>query len=237
MPTDMVQSYTISHTGSVLQDNTGNSLVSRFENQTAPQRETEILDFECPKKFEHVEYVGRRDATRFVPRAVESITGSTGDDTVVSLTNDIQPIAGETEIVDQDYPVAVAVNVDTGTQYDVVDVDYAANEVTLGTDPADTETVKVYPIITEGTLKFQGVNQFDQVEGPVQEWTTPLYRFHDMKQNKRGTEVNLDGRIQWERYESMQVMVDSPRTVVWTDPDYPEGAYVSTFEQDVQIRR
>lgn len=231
MPADKVQQYTISHTGSVL----GDDKVVTSQNQISPQRETTVLSWECPKKFEQVEYVGRRDDTRFVPRTMESITGSTNDDTLVPLNTDIQPVAGEEELADQDYPVCVAYNVDTATEYDIVDIDYSANEVTLGTDPADTETVKLYPIVAEGELKFQGANQFGQIEGPIQKWPTPLYRFHDMEQNKRGTAVNLDGAVSWSRYEKVEVVVDSPRQIVWTDADYPRGEYVSTFEQDVEI--
>jgi len=230
-----VQEYTISHTGSVL-DPDGDGLVERFQNQVSPQRETPILEFECPRKFEEIRYVGRRDPTRFIPRTVESITGSAGDDTVVSLTADIQPPHGETDPNDQDYPPVVAYNVDQGAEVAIDSVDYAANTVTLASDPADTETVKLWPIITEGSIQFEGVNQFNQVEGPVYNWETPVRKWHDFEQNKRGTEINLHGRIFWSRYERLRVTMDSPRQIVWEDSDYPRGAYVSTFEQDVEIQ-
>jgi hypothetical protein len=154
---------------------------------------------------------------------------------VVTLTADIQPIHGEEAIEDQDYPVVIAYNVDQATEIDISAVDYSANEVTLADDPADTETVKLWPVITEGTLHFRGLNQFGQIEGYVYPWSTPLYRWHDFKQLQRGREVNLHGSIEWTRYEVLQVVMDSPRQIVWEDADYPQGEFVSTFEQDVEI--
>jgi len=226
-----VQEYTIGHTGGVL----GSDYVTLSQNQTSPQRPTAVISFEVPRKYEGINYVGRRDATRFVPRTMETLTGSANDDTVVSLEADIQPIAGETDMADQDYPVCVAFNVTQNTEVDISDVDYATNEVTLATDPADRDEVKLYPIISEGTVQYQGRNQFDQVEGPVYNWPTPMYRFHDFKQLQAGREVNLHGSVDWTRYERVELLVDSPRQVVWEDNDYPRGEYVSTLQQDVEI--
>lgn len=228
---DQVQDYTISHTGSVL----GSEYVTRSQNQTAPQRETAVLSWECPKKFEELRYVGRRDATRFIPRTTESISGTTGDDTVVSLTADIRPIAGEEKISEQDYPVVVAYNATTATQVDIASVDYAANEVTLATDPASGDTVKLWPIIGDGSVQYRAVNQFGQTEGLVYPWPTPVYRWHDFKQLKRGREINQHGSVKWGRYEKVEVVLDSAQKITWTDADYPEGEYVSTLEQDLQI--
>lgn len=228
---DKVQEYTLTQAGGVL----GADFVDTQQNQTSPQRPTSVISFEVPREYEKISYVGRRDATRFVPRTMETISGTTGDDTVVSLTADIQPVAGETALEDQDYPAVVAYNVDQAAQVDIADIDYAANEVTLATDPADTETVKLYPIITEGNVQYQGRNQFEQVEGPVYNWPTPIYRFHDFKQLQQGREINLHGSVDWTRYEKVEFLVDSPRQVVWQDSDYPLGEWVSTFEQDVEI--
>jgi len=172
---------------------------------------------------------------RFVPRTRQTVTGSTGDDTVVALDNDIQPIAGEETIDDADYPVAVAYNVTQGAQVEIVDVNYATNEVTLGTDPADGDEVKVWPILADGTLKAEGFNTFDQSAGVLFQWGYPLRRFHDMEQNRRGREVNLHGRAKWKRDETLAFRIDSPHAIVWEDDDYPAGAYVSTFEVDVEI--
>lgn len=228
---DQTQEYTLSHTGGVL----GDQYVTTAANQVAPQRETAIIGFECPRKFSSIEMVGKRDATRFVPRTTESISGSTGDDTVVSLNANIQPIAGEEKLAEQDYPVCVVYNVTTATRYDIVAVDYATNEVTLGTDPANGDTVKLWPIMGDGEVQYRLVNQFGQEEGRVYPWTTPLYRWHDFPQLKRGREINLHGSVTWDENETVEFLLDAPQAITWTDADYPDGEFVSTFEQDVEI--
>ena len=55
-----------------------------------------------------------------------------------------------------------------------------------------------------------------------------------MEQEKAGTEINLNGRVRWDRNETVEVMINSPHDVVWEDAQYPD-AYVSAFEQDVEI--
>jgi len=95
--------------------------------------------------------------------------------------------------------------------------------------------VKLYPIMSDGTVQFRLVNQFDQEEGRVYPWATPLYRWHDFPQLKRGREVNLHGAVEWQESERVEVLLDAPEQIVWNDPDYPLGEYVSTFEQDVTI--
>lgn len=237
-----VQSYTISHTGNVL----GSEYVTRSQNQVNPQRPTAILSFEGPKKFEQLEYVGERDATRFVPRYLQSVTISDDDasgaleedERTVSLNGDIQPIAGETNLDDQDYPAVVAYNTTQGARVDEseLDVNYATDAVTIADSAvAAGDSVKLYPIINEGTVQYRAVNQFGQIEGTVYPWSTPVHRWNDMKQLKRGTEVNLEGMVEWTRYESVEVLLDSPLQIVWQDADYPDGDYVSSFEQDLQI--
>jgi len=127
------QRYTLSHTGSVL----GDSLVTIEQNQVAPQRETSVIAFECPRKFDSIQYVGQRDSTRFVPRTVQVVNGTVNDDTQVDLNVNVQPVAGEEALDDQDYPAVVAYNVTQGAEVDVESVDYNADTVTLASDPAD----------------------------------------------------------------------------------------------------
>lgn len=205
-----------------------------LSSNTVADREDNVIEFRCPRKFDHIEYAAESDPVRFVPRTVQEVSGTANDDTVVALNNDIQPVHGEEAIEDQDYPVARAYNVTQDTEVDIVDADYAANTVTLGTDPADGDTVKVWPILAEGTLRIEGFNQFDQSEGVLFQWGFPLRRFHDFQQNKRGTEINLHGRARWFENESLAFRVESPHPVVWEDADYPD-AYVSTFQVDVSI--
>lgn len=237
-----IQRYTASHTGNVL----GEEYVDTMQNQTEPQRESAILAFEGPKKFESLEYVGNRDSTRFIPRSVETDTYTDDDasgaleagERTTALAANLQPVAGEKELGEQDYPAVVAANVTQGVQINASDLtlDYAADEVTVAESAvADGDDVKFWPIINEGTVQYRALNQFDQVEGTVYPWPTPVYRWHDFEQLKRGTEVNLQGRVSWGRYETVEVLLDSPRQIVWKDADFPEGEFVSTFEQDLSI--
>lgn len=225
------QESTISHTGSVVESDN----VTLDTNQVSPQRETAIISWECPRKFSQIEYVGNRDATRFVPRTTQTLTGTANDDTVVSLSANIQPVSGETEIADQDYPVVVAYNVTQDNEIDIADVDYATNEVTLATDPNDGDEVKLWPVMTDGELQYRLVNQFDQEQGRVYPWSTPIFRWHDYPQLQRGREINLHGAVTWEENERVEVLLDAPLEITWQDPDYPRGQYVSTFNQDVEI--
>lgn len=227
MAAEQTQENTLSHTAQTL----GDEAVELYQNKDA--RQTAVISFTNPREFEQIDYVGRSHATRFVPRCRETMSAPA--DGVASLDARIQPVAGEPHIEDQDYPAVVAYNVTQGAEIGIEKLDYAQNEVHLNTnDIADTDDIKLFPIITEGEIQYQGVNQFDQLEGPAAKWQTPVYRFHDMEQDKRGTEVNLDGSVTFSRHETLEFTLESPRTLVWEDADYP-GSYVSTFQQKVDI--
>lgn len=225
------QSFTVSHTGSVLSQE-GDEVVRASNDAGRPDS---ILSFTCPRKFESIDYRGKRDATRAYLRTLQTVTGTANDDTVVDLENDIQPVAGEEDVAEQDEPVAVAYNVDAGAEVAIVDADYSANTVTLDSNPADGETVKVWSLISHGTIQMQGRNALGQIEGPVYPWSTRLSVFSTFPQNKRGRSVHMHGSVQWGRHETVEVLVESPASVVWEDEDYPRGEFVSTFEQDVRI--
>lgn len=229
-----VQERVISHTGSEL----GAESVTTSQNQANPQLPTPVISFECPRKFDWLEYVGRRHSTKGEFRTVQEVAGTAGDDTVVNVNTNLQAVAGETELTEQEdaaFPIVIAAD-DTGTEVDIVNVDYAANTVTLGTDPADGVTFYLFPLITTGTVQFRGINQFDQVEGSLAEWDTPIYKFADYDQNKRGTEVNLGGRARWDHFEKIELIVDAPHQVVWTHAQYPRGNYASKLDQRVDIK-
>lgn len=223
-----IQTRTISHTGSEL----GEEYVSLLANQTSPQRESAVISFEVPRKYESLTFDGETHSTKFVPRTMEQ-KASDGT-TTVPVDAKIQPVAGEEDVADQVHPVAVVVDTTAGTELEVVSADYAANTVEVASAPALDNVLKVYPILAEGTVKMQGVNQFGQVEGAVNKWSLPIYRFHDFNQDEAGFEINLQGRMQWGRNETLEILVDSPHAVVWEDVDYP-GAFVSTLEQRVDI--
>ena len=228
-----VQERVISHTGSEL----GTDEVTRTQNQTTPQLDTPVVAFECPRKYEWVEYVGKRHATKGEFRTVQTVSGTAGDDTLVTVDAKLQPVAGETDLADQEeaaFPAVIAAD-DAGNEVEITNIDYAANTVTLAADPADGTDYYIFPLITEGTVQYRGVNQFEQVEGTLSEWSTPIYKFADYDQNKRGTEINLDGRARWDHFEEIELVVDSPRQVVWEHAQYPRGSYVSKLEQRVDI--
>lgn len=225
---DTTQENTLSHTGQTF----GSENVTLSQNQS--DGKASVVEFTTPREYEKTEYVGKRHATRFVPRCMETVDSAAADG-VLSLDARIQPVAGEPDIEDQDYPAVVAYNTTQGKEAEITDLDYAQNTVTLAdSDYAENDTVKLYPIITEGAVQYEGINQFDQLEGPAFKWQTPVYRFHDMEQDKRGTEVNLDGSVTFSRHETLRFTLESPRTLVWEDADYP-GSYVSTFQQKVDI--
>jgi hypothetical protein len=219
----------LTHTGAEL----GLDHVTLSQNATG--REDPVIEWECPRKYERITYAAGRHLTKFVPRAREEISGTTGDDTVVSLTTDIQPPHGELADDDQNYDAVVAYNVTAGAEYDIVDYDYAANEVTLGTDPADGDTVALWPVIIEGDLKFIGHDQFGHRIAALDQWGIPIHVFNDFNQQKNQTEVHLTGAVSWEESEKLALYVDSPRQVVWDDADYPRGQYASTIEQRVDV--
>lgn len=228
-----VQQYTIGHTGSVLDPNDEGGIVTLEQNQVSPQRETPVATFKCPDNFDSISFVGNRDATRFVPRYKDTYDG-TGSKTTFSVSGDLIPVVGETAIEEQPYPVVVAVA--DGSEATIASVDYNANEVTLDSAPSNgTDNVHLFPVVATGTVKIRGLNTLDQPTQPIYPWAFPIYRWHDLRQGKRGTEINLNGSLRWDRDEKMQVMVDSPRQIVWDDSDYPD-AYVSALEIDVEIQ-
>lgn len=226
---DQIQERVITHTG----DELGEDMVDLKTNQTAPQRKSAVISFECPSKFEEISYVGSRHYTKLELRTLEEVAADATD--TYALESNLQPVAGEPELEDQPFPIVVAYDVTAGERLEVQSVDYALNEVSLVNAPADGNSIKFYPCISRGQVQIRGTNQFEQSEGPADRWATPVYRWLDFNQDKRGTEVNLQGRIDWTRYESLEVALDSPQEVVWEDSDYPDGAYVSRLEQRVDI--
>lgn len=229
------QKQTFSHTGDVV----GTDNVTLNTNTEGSQ--SQILEITAPDKFADVVLDGDQHDTRFIPRTEISISGTTGDDTVVDLVDsngneiDIVPVGGEKDINEQDYPVCVAFNATTGTEYDIVDVDYSKNQVTLGTDPASGDTVKLWPILAQGQIKVVGRNALGQAEGPVTPFGLPLYRFHDLPQLKQSTSLSFDGRVEFGNPESIEYVVDSPHQIVWSDADYPRGEFVSSLSQEVTV--
>lgn len=229
---DRVQQRTISHTG----DELGEGMVELKENQTEPQRESTIISFECPGKYDEISYVGRRHWTKLELRTLETLTADGGD--TFALEANLQPVAGEEDLEDQPFPIVVGYNTTADEpieEDEIAEVNYAQNEVVLEEAPASGDEIKFYPCISRGQVQYRGANQFGQNEGPADKWATPVYRWLDFNQDQRGTEVNLQGRIDWSRYEKLELVLDSAQNVVWEDEDYPRGTYVSHAEQRVDV--
>lgn len=203
--------------------------------QNTPDVNSPVLEWTCPRKFQSIRYAGGRHKTKFVPRTKQTITGTVNDDTVVALNSDIQPIHGETNPDEMSYDPVVAYNVTQGVEVDIADYDFANNEVTLAADPADTEEVALFPILTEGTLQYRGLDQFGHEISPLDEWSTPIHVFHDFEQGRNETEVHLIGAAQWSEAETLALYIKSPHQIVWEDSAYPRGRYVSTVEQRVDV--
>jgi hypothetical protein len=250
-----LQQRTISHTGDVLEEDnvllrrnkpadegvaTDGGTQAAATSPTANSGEP-IIGFQCPRKFESIRYNAAKHWTKLVLRTKTVSTSDDRDDTTVSTRTNLTPIAGEEEPDEQPFPVVRAVEKlrEDGSgsgplseEIEVTDVDYAANEVTLARNP-DSD-VFLYSVMSRGAVKYQGVNQLDQVEGPVSKWSTPLYRWSDFDQDKRGTEINLDGSVKWTRNERIQLLLTAPDQVIWEDSHYPES-YVSKVEQLVEV--
>lgn len=222
----------LTQTGGVI----GEDLVELRSNRVDPSpAETPVISFECPRKFAEIIMEGSRHHTKFRPRTVEEIEGP---GQVFELDADLLPISGESEIDDQPYPTVRVVNLATGEEMDVEAVDYGSNEVTLVEEPTDAEDnpadVKAYPIITRGEVKWQAVDQFGQVEGPVNKWSVPIYDWADKPQNRDDARVYIPGHVRWGEAEAIELLVDSPQEIIWEDDDYPDR-YVSQIEQRVDI--
>jgi len=220
----------LTHTFNEVGDDNGNL------SQNTPGTNSPVLEWTCPRKFDSIRYAGGRHKTKFVPRYKETVTGSTGDDTTVALQGDIQPITGESQVADMPYPPVVAYNVTQDIDYtDELSYDFATNTVTLPSDPADGDTVALFPIITEGTLQYRGLDQFGHEIAPLDEWSTPIHVFHDFDQDKNESELHLIGAAEWSESETLALYFESDRQIVWQDADYPRGQYVSTIEQRVDV--
>jgi len=222
---------TITHRGRELRHN-GEEFVKRLQNQTDVL--SSVLAFQCPDKFRQMTWIGRRHPVRFIPRTVESLTGSAGDDTTVQIDSNLIPIAGEYDLADQRYPVIEAFNVTQDARIDIEDVDYAGNKVTLASDPADGDDVRLFPILSEGGLVFKGFDQFGNQVGVTERWKTPLETWHSLDQLDPDTKVHIGGEAQFSEAETLAVQIDAPYQIVWEDPVYPD-TYVSSLSVPMDV--
>lgn len=219
----------ITHTGGEL----GDSNVTVASNAT--NRLDNVVEWTCPRKYDRIIYSAGDHYTKFHPRYKESFDGD-GTATTFSLTGTIGPPNGESNVNQMDYQPVVAYDTAAGTQLTVADYDFAANTVTFESAPnSGTGNVLVWPIITEGIIKYVGLDQFNNQVASLDTWGIPLHVFNDFNQAKRLTRTHLTGAAVWQENETLAVQIDSPRQVVWEDTDYPQGTYASTIEQKVDV--
>lgn len=211
----------------------GSSNVTLAQNDTG--RLDSVVEWTIPKKYRMVGISGGKHWTKAELRSKETFDGD-GSTTTFSLSEDLVAIAGEPQLEDQPFPVVVAYDTDASSQLTVSDVDYSANEVTFASAPnTGTDNVAVWPIMGEGVVQYRGLDAFDNLTGPLENWGVPIHVFADNDQNKNTMQVHLPGAARFEREEVLAFNIDAPRQVVWEDADYPEGDYVSTIEQRVDV--
>lgn len=223
---------TLTHAGAEV----GADNVERSQNVV--DQNTPILSWTGPRKFSQIEFAAGAHATKANLRSLETFadTDLTNGDTATLATN-IVPVNGEEEIAEQPFPVVVAVVVDdtdVGTEVDVTSINYSTNEVTVDATVTSTDTLKLYPLISDGTIRYQGHDQFDHRLGSLDEWGTPLHVFCDHDQRKADSTIHLVGRATWREEERLSVYIDAPVQVCWEDDHYPDR-YVSTYQQRVDI--
>lgn len=198
-----------------------------------------VLMWECPRKFQTISYSGGSHKTKFVPRNKESVENAPDAEdgyVVIDLESSIQPIHGEPDPRDQAYPPVVAKNVTQDAKIVPEEYHYATNEVVFAEADVDVDDeLALFPILVEGTLQYRGLDQFDHEIAPLDQWSEPIHVFHDFDQDKNETEVHLIGAAEWSESEKLALYIDSPHQIVWEDPDYPDGQYVSRMEQRVDV--
>lgn len=193
-----------------------------------------VISWQCPRKFSIIEYAAGVHPTFFVPRSMETASGD-GTTGPFALNTNLHPVGGEEDLADQWKEAVVAYDVTAGAELSVASVDYGANEVTLESAPATGNDLKFYPIMGDGNVQYRGIDQFGHEIGSSDQWGTPVQDFGDHDQRKNDGAVHLIGQVTFREAEEMELWMDAPQQLVWTDADYPRGAFVSTIEQKVDV--
>lgn len=197
---------------------------------------TNVLSWTIPKKFKRAVIAGGKHFTKAHLRSKETASGD-GSTTTFTLTADIVPTGGETQPADQPEPTVVAYDTDAGAELEIESYDFDQDEVTFKSAPNNaTDNIELWPLMTEGTFQFRAADSFGQQVGPLNEWGVPIHVFPDSDQSKSSMQIYVPGAGRWTENEEILVLVDSPRQVVWEDANYPQGQYVSTLEQRVDVQ-
>lgn len=211
------------------------------DNVTLTQNTTDerssIVRFTVPKKFSRLRLDTDRHETKFVPRTKESgltVQDDSGD-LYVSVTGDLTPISGETELSEQDFQVAHAVD-STGAEVAVTKVDYARDRVYLDSTAVTAgDSVDVFHVITQGNIYVRVKDVFQNVGDVLSQFGFPVRVFSELEQNNRRNRPHLSGGARLGSDETLEILFESPRQIVWEDADYPAGEYVSQIAQRVEL--
>lgn len=223
---------TLTHRG----DEIGDENVALLQNTVGVM--SPVIQWTCPRKFKRIDYAAGVHPTRFVPRTVEEVTEDAvvdGGTATFGLSTNIHPISGEPEIDDQPWPAVVVVDTTDETQLEIESVNYGANEVTLVDAPAAGNDLKFYPVIGDGSVQYRGIDQFSHEVGALDGWGTPMQDFSDHDQMQQNSMIHLVGSLTFRENEVWSLYMNSPQQIVWEDPDYPRGQYVSIIEQKVDV--
>jgi hypothetical protein len=194
-----------------------------------------VIAWECPRKFSRIDYAAGVHPTFFVPRTLETDTGD-GTTSTFALNTNLISSGGETDLSKQWEEVVVVYDSTNGTEIDVESVNYGADEVTLASQPnTNADELKFYPIMGDGNVQYRGQDQFDHGIGSADEWGTPIQDFTDHDQRKSDGAIHLIGQVTWREAEELELWMDAPQELIWEEPDFPRGAYVSRIEQKVDV--
>jgi hypothetical protein len=231
--TPNAETRTLNHRGTEVDS----SNVTRSQNTTGSL--TEVLSWSQPRKYEEMVFSGGKHWTKAELRGVETFSGDGTDPQTFSLTASIQAIGGETALSDQPFRSVVAYDTGAGSEIVPDEPDYENDEVTFsGSDAPNnaTDNVKIWFVINEGEFQYRAEDAFEHEVGPVNEWPIPSHVFADFDQDKNQTQVHVPGAARFgAESETLKLMVDSDRQVVWSDSDYPRGQYVSRVEQRLDV--
>jgi len=212
----------------------GDSNVDTLQN--TPNTNTPVIEWTIPHKFTEVVFAGGKHITKAEFRTLETASGD-GTTTTFSLSADVIAVAGERAIEDQPFAAVVAYDTDAGSELTVDSVDYMKDEVTFESAPNNgNDNVKIYPVFGGGSAQYRGYDGFGHQVGPLDEFGVPMHVFNDFDTGKNETQIHMVGSGRFVEDEVLALFVDSPTQVVWEDPDYPRGEYVSRIEQRVDAQ-
>ncbi len=193
-----------------------------------------VAQWTVPKEYSQLVLATSIHETKFIPRTKESgltVQDDNGD-LYVSVSGDLNPIAGEEALEDQDFPVAY---VHEGGEVGITRVDYAQDRIYLdGNDTTAGNTADAFYVITDGSVYLRVKDVFENVGDVLDRFGMPVRVFSELEQNSRSNRPHLSGRATLSSSETLELLLESDQQIVWQDPDYPSD-YVSQISQRVEL--